>query len=125
MKLYLLLVTLVLTISARAQLSEPKLKSYARHIAERNAHLIKCDSIIPALEVVYFNFLREVFLNKQKNSGYIRLVRLRQIHQYYHKEILSFLKGKPKRIYRKLWRNTGNILLFKRQPDSAFAYCNK
>lgn len=115
MKHFLLLCALLFIFSVQAQVSNEKIKLYAKHFAVRNAHIIQCDSISVALEVVYFDFIKAIFSKKQNIPSKNGFFTLKEIHRRFHKEILSFLKGKPKRIYRRLWRNTGNILLLKRR----------
>lgn len=115
MKHFLLPWALLFPFFVQAQVSNEKIKLYAKHFAVRNAHLIQCDSISVALEVVYFDFIKAIVSKKQNIPSENALTTLREIQYRFHKKIVSLLKGKPKRIYRRLWRNTGNILLFTRR----------
>jgi hypothetical protein len=115
MKQFLLFYTLLGGLFAQAQVSKEKIRLYAKHLALRNAHLIQCDSMAPKLEVFYIEFMQTGFLPKHDFRSRMSASTFGQLQHYFHKEILSVLKGKPKRIYRRLWRATGNILLIRRR----------
>jgi hypothetical protein len=115
MKHFILVWSILLSLFVNAQVSDEKINLYAKQLAVRSAHLIQCDSISPAIEAVYSGFFKAVLSTRGKVPRYTRLITIQEIHHNWHKEILTFLKGKSKRIYRRLWRNTGNILLIKRR----------
>jgi len=103
-----------LCINANAQLNENAISVYSKFLSKRNAQLIDCDSIAPYLEPFYTDLMKILV---HYRSGIRNRIAVRQLQTSYRltkKNIYKLLDKKRRRMYKRLVRRTGNILLVER-----------
>ncbi|MFN4315914.1 MAG: hypothetical protein ACK4E0_16610 [Chitinophagaceae bacterium] len=94
----------------------------ANWLSLRSARMLGCDSLATILQPVYARFLESVMAYRLSGSDGSGLRRLRRSHRQCYQTLRKELPKNELRLFRKLRRQTGNILLLNRRLGFVSSY---